>query len=129
MEGIKLSREIMSQGALGRYIKREHFPGDSVRTQADYEDYARRCGRTGYHPVGTCKMGIDSAAVVDPQLRVGGIEGLRVIDSSVMPRLVSSNTNAPSIMIGEKGADLLLGRSMGSSEVAMRSSQAAGLHS
>ncbi|MCY1363413.1 Alcohol dehydrogenase [acceptor] [compost metagenome] len=129
VEGIKLSREIMSQGALGRYIKREHFPGDSVRTQADYEDYARRCGRTGYHPVGTCKMGIDSAAVVDPQLRVGGIEGLRVIDSSVMPRLVSSNTNAPSIMIGEKGADLLLGRSMGSSEVAMRSSQAAGLHS
>ncbi|TBU74515.1 GMC family oxidoreductase [Phytopseudomonas daroniae] len=112
VEGIRLSREIMSQQALRRYIKAEHFPGSSMRTQADYEDYARRCGRTGYHPVGTCKMGIDALAVVDPALRVRGVRGLRVVDSSIMPRLVSANTNAPSIMIGEKGADLLLGRSL-----------------
>lgn len=129
VEGIKLSREIMSQSALSRYIKREHFPGDSMRTQADYEDYARRCGRTGYHPVGTCKMGIDAAAVVDPQLRVHGIEGLRVVDSSVMPRLVSANTNAPSIMIGEKGADLLLGRAIGTAPAAVRPAQVTGLRS
>jgi choline dehydrogenase-like flavoprotein len=117
VEGIKLSREIMAQNSLSRYLKSEHFPGSSVRTQADYEDYARRCGRTGYHPVGTCKMGVDELAVVDPQLRVHGVQRLRVIDSSVMPRLISANTNAPSIMIAEKGADLLLGRTLTPSEV------------
>jgi choline dehydrogenase-like flavoprotein len=125
VEGIKLSREIMAQHSLSRYIKAEHFPGDNVRTQADYEDYARRCGRTGYHPVGTCKMGIDAMAVVDPQLRVRGVQRLRVADSSVMPRLVSSNTNAPSIMIAEKGADLILGRSLAASEVQLQSERSA----
>jgi len=125
VEGVKLSREIMAQQSLSRYIKAEHFPGDSVRTQADYEDYARRCGRTGYHPVGTCKMGIDAMAVVDPQLRVRGVQRLRVVDSSVMPRLVSSNTNAPSIMIAEKGADLILGRSLAPSEVQVRAERSA----
>ncbi|NBA94810.1 GMC family oxidoreductase [Pseudomonas sp. R5(2019)] len=117
VEGIKLSREILSQSSLSKYIKAEHFPGSRVKTQADYEAYARESGRTGYHPVGTCKMGIDDLSVVDPQLRVYGIEGLRVIDSSVMPRLNSANTNAPSIMIAEKGADLLLGRQLPPSEV------------
>lgn len=109
VEGVRLSREIMNQPALRRYVKREHFPGDAVRTQAELEDYARRYGRTSYHPVGTCRMGGDTASVVDPQLRVRAVEGLRIADSSVMPRLVSSNTNAPSIMIGEKAADLILG--------------------
>jgi choline dehydrogenase len=109
VEGVKISREIMRQSALGRYVKREHFPGDALRTDAEVEDYARRYGRTSYHPVGTCRMGGDDRSVVDPQLRVRGVDGLRIADSSVMPRLVSSNTNAPSIMIGEKAARLILG--------------------
>jgi choline dehydrogenase-like flavoprotein len=106
-EGVRISREIFSQSALGNYIKKEHFPGDSVKTLKDLENYARKYGRTSYHPVGTCRMGGDSQSVVDPQLRVRGIEGLRICDSSVMPRLVSSNTNAPSIMIAEKASDLV----------------------
>jgi choline dehydrogenase-like flavoprotein len=110
VEGIRLSREIMSQDAFRKYIKREHFPGPAVRSQADYENYAREYGRTGYHPVGTCKMGVDERSVVDPQLRVHGVEGLRVADSSVMPRIVSSNTNAPTLMIAEKASDLIRGR-------------------
>lgn len=110
VEGIRQSREIMSQSALSKYLKSEHFPGASVRTQADYETYAQQYGRTGYHPVGTCKMGIDPMSVVDPQLRVHGIEGLRVADSSVMPRIVSSNTNAPTLMIAEKASDFIRGR-------------------
>jgi choline dehydrogenase-like flavoprotein len=109
VEGVRLSREIMNQPALRRYVKKEHFPGEAVRTRAELEDYARRYGRTSYHPVGTCRMGGDAASVVDPQLRVRAVEGLRIADSSIMPRLVSSNTNAPSIMIGEKAADLILG--------------------
>ncbi|GAB5097508.1 GMC family oxidoreductase [Caballeronia sp. HLA56] len=110
VEGIRQSREIMSQHALSKYIKCEHFPGTTVRTQAQYEEYAQQYGRTGYHPVGTCKMGVDEMSVVDPQLRVRGIEGLRVADSSVMPRIVSSNTNAPTLMIAEKASDLIRGR-------------------
>ncbi|CAN7579552.1 GMC family oxidoreductase N-terminal domain-containing protein [Caballeronia sp. LjRoot34] len=110
VEGIRQSREIMSQSALSKYLKSEHFPGTSVRTQAEYETYAQQYGRTGYHPVGTCKMGIDPLSVVDPQLRVHGIEGLRVADSSVMPRIVSSNTNAPTLMIAEKASDFIRGR-------------------
>ena len=80
-----------------------------MRSREDLEAYARRFGKTDYHPVGTCKMGVDAMAVVDPQLRVRGVDGLRVADSSVMPRLISSNTNAASIMIGEKASDLILG--------------------
>ncbi|SAK93599.1 GMC family oxidoreductase [Caballeronia ptereochthonis] len=110
VEGIRQSREIMSQHALSKYIKSEHFPGGDVRTQAQYEEYAKHYGRTGYHPVGTCKMGVDEMSVVDPELRVRGIEGLRVADSSVMPRIVSSNTNAPTLMIAEKASDLIRGR-------------------
>ncbi|BCZ81084.1 GMC family oxidoreductase [Paraburkholderia terrae] len=110
VEGIRQSREIMTQNALRKFIKSEHFPGGAVRTQAQYEEYAQQYGRTGYHPVGTCKMGVDDMSVVDPQLRVHGIEGLRVADSSVMPRIVSSNTNAPTLMIAEKASDLIRGR-------------------
>jgi len=80
-----------------------------VKSQADFENYARQYGRTSYHPTCTCKMGVDEMSVVDPKLRVRGIDGLRVCDSSVMPSLVGSNTNAPTIMIGEKAADLVRG--------------------
>ncbi|SAK50475.1 glucose-methanol-choline (GMC) oxidoreductase [Caballeronia glebae] len=118
VEGIRQSREIMSQHALSKYIKSEHFPGTTMRTQAQYEEYAQQFGRTGYHPVGTCKMGVDEMSVVDPQLRVRGIEGLRVADSSVMPRIVSSNTNAPTLMIAEKAADLIRGRVANHAQVA-----------
>ena len=108
-EGVKISREIMNQPEFLKYIRREHFPGKEVRTQADFENYARQYGRTSYHPVGTCKMGSDAMAVVDPQLRVRGLQGIRICDSSVMPSLVGSNTNAPTIMIGEKASDLIRG--------------------
>lgn len=109
VEGVKISREVMHQPAFAKYMKSEHFPGTQVKSQADLEAYARQYGRTSYHPVGTCRMGSDASAVVDPQLRVKGVEGLRICDSSVMPSLIGSNTNAPTIMIGEKAADLIRG--------------------
>ena len=108
-EGVRLSREIMGQQALARYIRKEHFPGDQVKSREELEAYARQYGRTSYHPVGTCRMGVDADSVVDPELRVRGIDGLRICDSSIMPRVVSSNTNAATIMIGEKAADLIKG--------------------
>ncbi|MCX5579410.1 GMC family oxidoreductase [Kaistia terrae] len=108
-EGVKISREIMNQPAFAKYVRQEHFPGKDVRTQADFENYARQYGRTSYHPTGTCKMGVDEMAVVDPQLRVRGLEGIRICDSSIMPSLIGSNTNAPTIMISEKGSDLIRG--------------------
>ena len=94
-------------------IIEEYAPGKSVGENDDEAilDWARNTATTIYHPTGTCKMGIDDMAVVDEQLRVHGIEGLRVIDASIMPTITSGNTNAPTIMIGEKGADLLAGRS------------------
>jgi choline dehydrogenase len=109
LRGFALAREIMAQPAFRPYVRREHLPGAGARSRAELEAYARRFGKTDYHPVGTCKMGVDELAVVDPQLRVRGIERLRVIDSSIMPRLISSNTNAAAIMIGEKGSDLITG--------------------
>ncbi|MBL0375176.1 GMC family oxidoreductase N-terminal domain-containing protein [Rhizobium sp. KVB221] len=109
VEGIKLSREILNQPSMQKYIRSEHFPGKEVRTQADFEDYARQFGRTSYHPVGTCKMGTDAMAVVDPQLRVIGLDGIRICDSSVMPSLIGSNTNAATIMIAEKASDMIRG--------------------
>jgi choline dehydrogenase-like flavoprotein len=108
-EGVKLSREIFSQPSLQKHIRTIRFPDEAVRTQADFESYARQYGRTSYHPVSTCRMGQDEMAVVDPQLRVRGVDGLRICDSSVMPSLIGSNTNAPTIMIGEKAADLIRG--------------------
>lgn len=108
-EGVKISREIFSQPSLQKYIRDIRFPDASVRTQAELEAYARQYGRTSYHPVSSCRMGTDEMAVVDPQLRVRGLDGIRICDSSVMPSLIGSNTNAPTIMIGEKAADLIRG--------------------
>lgn len=109
VEGVKISREMFSQPSLQKYIRTIRFPDDQVKTQAQFEAYARQYGRTSYHPVGTCKMGVDAMAVVDPQLRVHGLDGLRICDSSIMPSLVGSNTNAPTVMIGERAADLIRG--------------------
>ena len=108
-EGVKMSKEIFSQPSLQKYIRAIRFPGETVRSQDQFEAYARQYGRTSYHPVSTCRMGQDEMAVVDPQLRVRGLDGLRICDSSVMPSLIGSNTNAPTIMIGEKAADMIRG--------------------
>jgi choline dehydrogenase len=107
IEGFKRGREILSTSSFAPLIKREHMPGADVTTDAGIRDYIRRWAKTDYHPVGSCKMGNDDMAVVDTQLRVRGVEGLRVIDASIMPTLISGNTQAPSIMIGEKGAAIM----------------------
>jgi choline dehydrogenase len=99
----------MAQPAFRRFLRAERLPGPEARSDAELMAYARQHGKTDYHPVGSCKMGIDPLAVVDPELRVHGLASLRVCDSSIMPQLVSSNTNAPTIMIGEKAADLVSG--------------------
>lgn len=108
-DGILISRDILAQPAFTPFIKREHLPGAQVNNRQQAMAFAREHGRSAYHPVGTCRMGsADNVdAVVDPQLRVRGIEGLRVCDSSIMPRLISSNTNAATVMIAEKAADLI----------------------
>jgi choline dehydrogenase len=102
------SRDIMSRPALSRYLVGEHYPGIQAQTRAELSHYIRSVGRTGYHHVGTCAMGTHEDAVVDAALRVRGIDRLRVCDASVMPSIVSSNTMAATVMIAEKGADLIL---------------------
>ena len=108
-EGIRISCEIFQQPALQEFIKHMHLPDRPPATQADLEAYARQYGRTSYHPNGTCKMGSDDMAVVDPELRVHGIDGLRICDSSIFPSLIGSNTNAPTIMVAERASDLIRG--------------------
>lgn len=110
IKGLRLAREMMRQNALKPYVLREVLPGPSLESDDELFDYACRSSKTDHHPVGTCRMGHDAMSVVTPDLKVRGIDGLRVCDSSVMPRVPSSNTNAPTIMVGEKGADLILGR-------------------
>ena len=101
-------RDIMSSPAIKGYVRHEVLPGDNVQTDEEWLEYLRVHAFRGEHPIGTCRMGSDTDAVVDPRLRVQGVEGLRVADASIMPNLPSGNTNAPTIMIGEKGADLIL---------------------
>lgn len=107
VEGVGISREIFATPALRRYVKQVCFPDETVRDRAGIEAYARRYGRSSYHPVGTCRMGLDPMAVTGPDLRIHELDGLRVCDSSVMPSLISGNTNAPTIMIAERAADLI----------------------
>lgn len=108
--GLKWARKIGEAPALAPYVDHEMDPGAAAASDAQLLDFARLAGSTIYHPVGTCQMGHGPMAVVDDQLRVRGLEGLRVVDASVMPRLVSGNTNAPTIMIAEKASDMILGR-------------------
>ena len=110
VNGLKISREIFAQAALSKHVNRIVLPDDSLRTDEELSDFVRHHGRTSYHPVGTCRMGSDANAVVDPSLKLNGIEGLRICDSSIFPSLVGSNTNAPTAMIAEKAADLILDR-------------------
>ncbi|HTR87624.1 MAG TPA: GMC family oxidoreductase N-terminal domain-containing protein [Reyranella sp.] len=105
--GTRHVRRIFDQPALKQYSMGESSPGPNIRSDNEVLDYARKFGNTLYHPVGTCKMGEDPRAVVDSRLRVHGLQGLRVIDASVMPTLTTGNTNAPTIMIGEKGAAMI----------------------
>lgn len=107
IKGAKLTREILEAPALAKYRKKEMFGTENAKTDADWEQHIRSRADTIYHPVGTCKMGTDDMAVVDPQLRVRGLEGLRVVDASIMPNLISGNTNAPTMMIAEKAADMI----------------------
>jgi len=111
-EGVRIARETVAQAAFDPYRDAEYAPGADVRTDAELDAWIRTKAETIYHPVGTCRMGVagDPLAVVDDQLKVQGIQGLRVIDASVMPTLVGGNTNAPTIMIAEKAADLILGK-------------------
>jgi choline dehydrogenase len=105
---IKKVREILQQPAFAPHAKEEEIPGPNVQTDEQIADWLRDKTETLYHPVGTCKMGIDAMAVVDPQLRVHGLQGLRVVDASIMPTLIGGNTNAPTTMIAEKGAMMIL---------------------
>jgi choline dehydrogenase len=105
--GIRFTRAIFAAPAIAQHSIVETLPGPDITTDDGLLDYARRYGTTIYHPVGTCRMGDGPSAVVDPRLRVHGLTGLRVIDASVMPTLTTGNTNAPTIMIGEKGAAMI----------------------
>jgi choline dehydrogenase-like flavoprotein len=108
IEGVRLSREIFAQAPFTPYRGEEVFPGPHAQTDADLETFVRRKAETIYHPVGTCRMGRDALAVVDSELRVRGVGNLRVVDASIMPTLIGGNTNAPTMAIAERAADLLI---------------------
>jgi choline dehydrogenase len=118
LEGLKLSRALAAAKAFDNYRGAELHPGPAAKDDDALRAHIAKFTETLYHPVGTCKMGNDSAAVVDSELRVHGVEGLRVVDASIMPAVVGGNTNAPTIMIAEKGSDLIKsGRAMRPTEI------------
>jgi len=112
IEAVKISREVFAQKAFDRYRGRELAPGPDVRSDVQIEAYIRTTAEADYHSVGTCKMGRDPLAVVDARLRVHGAQALRVVDASIMPLMPGGNTNMPTVMVAEKGADLILGKSI-----------------
>ena len=119
IRGIRAVRKIYNAEPLRSMHTDEISPGEDVQSDADLEAFVRKTGAITLHPVGTCKMGVDSdpMAVLDDQLRVRGVEGLRVIDASVMPDVPGGNTNAPTIMVAEKGADLIRGQTLPRAEL------------
>ena len=108
VNGLKFTRRIMASNALQKFNPSELKPGPEIQTDEQLLDAARNLGTTIFHPVGTCKMGSDDKSVVNDRLQVHGVDRLRVIDASVMPRITSGNTNAPTVMIAEKGAEFIL---------------------
>jgi choline dehydrogenase len=110
--GIRLTREIFAQEAFRPFVKHEIQPGVALQTDAQIDGFIRAHAESAYHPCGTCKMGAvdDPLAVVDPQTNVIGVKGLRVVDSSIFPQITNGNLNGPSIMVGEKASDLILGK-------------------
>ena len=117
IRGLRIARKVFETPPLADLIDAEVMPGKDVQSDADLEAYLKKAAMVSHHPVGTCKMGHDEMAVVDPQLRLRGIEGLRVADASIMPTVPGGNTNAPSIMVGEKAADLIRGQTMPAAEL------------
>jgi len=107
VEGMRIGREVIAQDVFAPHRLHELNPGRDAQSDNELLDFCRRTAQTAYHPIGTCKMGHDAMAVVDDRLRVHGVEGLRVVDASIMPTMTSGNTNAPAIMIGEKGAAMI----------------------
>jgi choline dehydrogenase len=109
VEGVKLARKMGESEVFKPFNGGESLPGADVQTDEQIAEFISQYAETLYHPVGTCKMGVDEMAVVNPELKVHGIEGLRVADASIMPIITNGNTNAPSIMIGAKCAEMILG--------------------
>jgi choline dehydrogenase len=109
-DAVKLTREIFAQKAFDPYRGPEIHPGERIRTDAEIDAFVRARSESAYHPCGTCKMGTDPMAVVDAEARVHGREALRVVDASIMPSIVSGNLNAPTIMLAERAADMILGK-------------------
>jgi choline dehydrogenase len=108
--GVQKAREIAATGPLAAVLAEEWSPGGTVHTREDLRRSVRQTLESLYHPVGSCRMGTGEDVVVDPELRVRGVDGLRVVDASVMPTLIRGNTNAPTMLIAERAADLILGR-------------------
>jgi choline dehydrogenase len=112
VECARLSLDLFAQKAFDPYRGAPIYPARTHLSDSELVDFVRARAETVYHPIGTCRMGSDDASVVDPQLRVRGVDGLRVVDASVMPTLPSGNTNAPTIMIAERAADLIRGKAL-----------------
>ena len=113
LDALKIARKVLAAPALAQTIRRETLPGPELQTDADLIADIRARAETIYHPVGTCRMGLDAQSVVDPQGRVRGVGGLRVVDASIMPSIIAGNTNAPTMMIAENIARMMLGHGGG----------------
>jgi choline dehydrogenase len=105
---LRTGRAIMHRDPVARFMSGEEMPGEQIESDDEWEGYVRRASHRGEHPVGTFRMGVDEGSVVDPELRVHGIDGLRVVDASVMPDMISGHTNAPTIMIAERAAEFMV---------------------